>query len=52
VVLVGIAGPKYSMRTSTCLKYSSMSVTYVLVFTMSPSVAPAVASAALMFSPT
>src|SRR5438309_992568 len=34
------------MRTSTWRKYSSMSVTYVLVFTMSPSVAPAAAGAA------
>src|SRR6516162_6284020 len=50
VVLVGSAGPKYSIRTSTCLKNSSMSVVKVWVRTRSASVAPAAANAAFKFS--
>ena len=44
VVLVGSASPKYSIRTSTCLKNSSMSVVKVCVRTRSAKVAPAAAS--------
>jgi hypothetical protein len=44
--------PKYSIRTSTCLKNSSMSVVKVCVRTRSARVAPAAASAAFRFSPT
>ena len=51
VVLVGSAA-KYSIRTPTCLKNSSMSVVKVWVRTRSASVAPAAARAAFRFSPT
>ena len=52
VVLVGRPAPKYSMRTSTCLKNSSMSVVKVWVRTRSAKVAPAAARAVFRFSPT